>query len=145
MEQRYIRMPNAPSTRIRMNLKTDKYLSVFKFIHVHTLPFPNRFQCPHVNAKMIWKRWCCLLSLLFRAKHVSAAQYRVPSACIPLACDFSNLLTVFVCSSWSKRSLVRSLIQKKKRLNLKQKPRTVTSVDKRRGRTSFKCRHRVQS
>ena len=41
----------APSTRIRINLKTDKYLSVFKFIRVHTLPFVNRFWCPHVNVK----------------------------------------------------------------------------------------------
>ena len=41
----------APSTRIRINLKTDKYLSVFKFIRVHALPFVNRFWCPHVNVK----------------------------------------------------------------------------------------------
>ena len=32
-------------------MKTDKYLSVFKFIRVHTLPFVNRFWCPHVNVK----------------------------------------------------------------------------------------------
>ena len=41
----------APSTRIRINLKKDKYLSVSKFIRVHTLPFVNRFWCPHVNVK----------------------------------------------------------------------------------------------
>ena len=36
---------------MRINLKTDKYLSVFKFIRIHKLPFVNRFWCPHVNVK----------------------------------------------------------------------------------------------
>ena len=79
----------APSTRIRIDLKTDKYLSVFKFIGVHRLPFVNRFWCPHVNAKTIWKRWRRLLSMLFRAKHVPAVS-RILSL-NPLGCALGLL------------------------------------------------------
>ena len=79
----------APSMRIRINLKTDKYLSISKFIRVHTLPFVNRFRCPHVNAKTIWKRWRRLLSMLFRAKHVPAVS-RILSL-NPLGCALGLL------------------------------------------------------
>ena len=46
----------APSTRIRINLKTQKYSFVFKEFRVHTLFFMNRFWRPHVNAETISKR-----------------------------------------------------------------------------------------
>ena len=82
-------LSKAPSTRIRINLKTDKYLSGFKFIRVHTLPFVNRFWCPHVNAKTIWKRWRRLLSMLFGAKHVPAVS-RILSL-NPLGCALGLL------------------------------------------------------
>ena len=82
-------LSKAPSTRIRINLKTDKYLSVFKYIRVHTLPFVNRFWCPQVNAKTIWKRWRRLLSMLFGAKQVPTVS-RILSL-NPLGCDLGLL------------------------------------------------------